>query len=189
MDQDATWYGGRPRPRRHCVRRWHAVWVVDSGGTKDVRGAHWRHLTITIVPSMCGGDADLCRIILTTCSELFSPQGTNVSIFKSLILNIYLDYFRNYCLFICYQSLGFKNDRTVVYFNGSRKNVHHFNDLTLAFRCYGTFDYDEGRKSRDRVWTNRRSTLKLVMGQCIFPSVCISVYGGVIALLRSLGAT
>ena len=21
MDQDATWYGGRPRPRRHCVRR------------------------------------------------------------------------------------------------------------------------------------------------------------------------
>jgi len=20
MDQDATWYGGRPRPRRHCVR-------------------------------------------------------------------------------------------------------------------------------------------------------------------------
>jgi len=22
MDQDATWYGGRPRPRRRCVRRW-----------------------------------------------------------------------------------------------------------------------------------------------------------------------
>ena len=21
MDQDATWYGGRPRPRPHCVRR------------------------------------------------------------------------------------------------------------------------------------------------------------------------
>jgi len=20
MDQDATWYGGRPRPRLHCVR-------------------------------------------------------------------------------------------------------------------------------------------------------------------------
>jgi len=20
MDQDSTWYGGRPRPRRHCVR-------------------------------------------------------------------------------------------------------------------------------------------------------------------------
>jgi len=20
MDQDATWYGGRPRPKRHCVR-------------------------------------------------------------------------------------------------------------------------------------------------------------------------
>jgi len=22
MDQDATWYGGRPRPRPHCVRCW-----------------------------------------------------------------------------------------------------------------------------------------------------------------------
>ena len=22
LDQDATWYGGRPRPRRHCVRCW-----------------------------------------------------------------------------------------------------------------------------------------------------------------------
>jgi len=22
MDEDATWYGGRPRPRRHCVRWW-----------------------------------------------------------------------------------------------------------------------------------------------------------------------
>jgi len=21
MDQDTTWYGGRPRPRPHCVRR------------------------------------------------------------------------------------------------------------------------------------------------------------------------
>jgi len=21
MDQDATWYGGRPRPKRHCIRR------------------------------------------------------------------------------------------------------------------------------------------------------------------------
>ena len=22
MDQDANWYGGRPRPRRHCVRKY-----------------------------------------------------------------------------------------------------------------------------------------------------------------------
>jgi len=30
-------------------------------------GAHWRHLANTTEPSMCGGDAALCQIILTTC--------------------------------------------------------------------------------------------------------------------------
>jgi len=25
MDQDATWYGGRPRPKQHCV-----TWNFDS---------------------------------------------------------------------------------------------------------------------------------------------------------------
>jgi len=28
--------------------------------------AHWRHLANTIQPSVCGGDAVLCQIILTT---------------------------------------------------------------------------------------------------------------------------
>ena len=32
MDQDATWYGGRPRPRRHCVR-WGPAPLPKRGGT------------------------------------------------------------------------------------------------------------------------------------------------------------
>ena len=28
---------------------------------------HWRHLANTTEPSMCGGDAALCQITLTTC--------------------------------------------------------------------------------------------------------------------------
>ena len=32
-----------------------------------VWGAHWRHLKNTTEPSMCGGDAALCQITLTTC--------------------------------------------------------------------------------------------------------------------------
>jgi len=32
MDQDATWYGGRPRPRRHCVR-WGPNFPHQKGGT------------------------------------------------------------------------------------------------------------------------------------------------------------
>ena len=30
-------------------------------------GVHWRHLANTTEPSMCGGDAALCQITLTTC--------------------------------------------------------------------------------------------------------------------------
>ena len=30
-------------------------------------GAHWRHLANTTEPSVCGGDAALCQITLTTC--------------------------------------------------------------------------------------------------------------------------
>jgi len=30
-------------------------------------GAHWRHLANTAEPSVCGGDAALCPITLTTC--------------------------------------------------------------------------------------------------------------------------
>jgi len=30
-------------------------------------GVYWRHLANTTEPSMCGGDAALCQITLTTC--------------------------------------------------------------------------------------------------------------------------
>jgi len=30
-------------------------------------GAHWRHLKNTTEPSLCGGDAALCQVTLTTC--------------------------------------------------------------------------------------------------------------------------
>ena len=33
-----------------------------------VWGAHWRHLANTTKPSMCIGDAALCKITLSTCS-------------------------------------------------------------------------------------------------------------------------
>jgi len=35
-------------------------------------GAHWRHLANTIEPSVCGGDAVLCQITLTTCLFLLT---------------------------------------------------------------------------------------------------------------------
>ena len=46
-----------------CKNSWtdrDAVWVEDSGGTKEscIRlGAHWHHLANTTEPSICGGDA------------------------------------------------------------------------------------------------------------------------------------
>jgi len=56
-------------------------WVVDTGGPKEVQvqshlpggtnmptRAHLRHLANMIEPSICGGDAVLCQITLTTCS-------------------------------------------------------------------------------------------------------------------------
>ena len=33
-------------------------------------GTHWRHRANTTDPSMCGGDAALCQITLTTCFSL-----------------------------------------------------------------------------------------------------------------------
>jgi len=42
--------------------------------------AHWRHMANTIEPSVCGGDADLCQITLTTFHVMSSaiwqvPRG------------------------------------------------------------------------------------------------------------------
>jgi len=50
-----------------------AVWIVDSGGPKEAQVnrirqvAHWRHLSNTIETSVCGSNAVLCEITLTTC--------------------------------------------------------------------------------------------------------------------------
>ena len=50
---------------------------VDSGGPKEAQvqsssmglhgWTHWCHLANTIEPSVCGGDAALCQITLSTC--------------------------------------------------------------------------------------------------------------------------
>jgi len=41
--QDATWYGGRPRPRRHCVR-----WILSSSAPPRKKGnaANFRPMSI-----------------------------------------------------------------------------------------------------------------------------------------------
>jgi len=49
------------------------IWDVDLGGPKEPCikwGAHWRHLANMTEPSVCGGDAALCQITLTTCCHL-----------------------------------------------------------------------------------------------------------------------
>jgi len=42
-------------------------------------GAHWRHLAYMIEPSVRGGDAALCQIPLTTCSDLRVSRGSCVA--------------------------------------------------------------------------------------------------------------
>jgi len=71
--------------------------IVGSGGPKHSfnrirqvapmcphRMAHWRHLANTTEPSVCGGDAALCQITLTTCLSLVRTVALAV---------IRLDYF------------------------------------------------------------------------------------------------
>jgi len=41
-----------------------------------IRGAHWRQLKNTTEPSMCGGDAALCQITLTTCFIAAAKNST-----------------------------------------------------------------------------------------------------------------
>jgi len=52
-------------------------WNADIADTLHLRvvvmatifwlSAHWRHLANTTEPSICGGDAALCQITLTSC--------------------------------------------------------------------------------------------------------------------------
>ena len=55
-------------------------------------GAHWRHLKNTTEPSMCGGNAALCQITLTTCLSVeecllkcFSCDGCSKAEFDRII--------------------------------------------------------------------------------------------------------
>jgi len=52
MDQDATWYGGRPRPRRHCVR-----WGPSSPSSKRRRSPllNFRLMSIAAKRKMARG--------------------------------------------------------------------------------------------------------------------------------------
>ena len=49
-------------------------------------GAHWRHLKNTTEPSMCGGDAALCQITLTTCCYKSHRYKTANSMHCSLVI-------------------------------------------------------------------------------------------------------
>ena len=40
--------------------------------------AHWRHLANTIELSVCGGDAALCQITLTTCYKFPNTHYSSV---------------------------------------------------------------------------------------------------------------
>jgi len=42
------------------------LWTRVGRRKHVLHGAHWRNLVNTIEPSVCGGDAALCQIILTT---------------------------------------------------------------------------------------------------------------------------
>ena len=51
-------------------------------------GAHWRHLKNTTEPSVCGGDAALCQITLTTCFDIIPLY--NCSFLHYFILEVSL---------------------------------------------------------------------------------------------------
>jgi len=51
------------------------------------RRAHWRNLVNTIEPSVCGGDAALCQITLTTCYYSITIVINDVLIIVSLNVN------------------------------------------------------------------------------------------------------
>jgi len=72
-----VFHGTLPRAVQKRLNRSFAIWVVDLGGPKEAQvqsyspgGANvpiWGHLANTSQLSVCGGDAVLCQITLTTC--------------------------------------------------------------------------------------------------------------------------
>ena len=75
-----------------CIKRLNRsihVWVVDCGGRKEAQVQPYspgveRHLANTIEPFICGGDAVLCQITLTTCFCLLLRHREN-----SLQMDVY----------------------------------------------------------------------------------------------------
>jgi len=68
MDQDATWYGGSPRPRRHCVR-WGVTQLPPRKGTQQPHS-----LPLHIAHVYYGQTAGWIRIPLCTDTGL-APHG------------------------------------------------------------------------------------------------------------------
>jgi len=55
------------------------------------RRAHWRNLMNTIEPSVCGGDAALCQITLTTCYY----NITTVTVINDVLIIVTLNVNKN----------------------------------------------------------------------------------------------
>jgi len=61
---------------------------AEEGGTPTpYMGTHSRHLANTIEPPVCGGDAVLCQITLTTCSNTYKSHLFHIIIVMNLGLN------------------------------------------------------------------------------------------------------
>ena len=61
MDEDATWYGGRPRPRRHCVR-WRTQLPLKRGTAPT-----FRPMSIVAKRSPISATASTCSIFQDGC--------------------------------------------------------------------------------------------------------------------------
>jgi len=70
MDQDATWYGGRPRPRRHCVR-WRPSNTPVERGTKAPPHT-FRTMSIVVKRSPISATAELLFEISQLLTKLCS---------------------------------------------------------------------------------------------------------------------
>jgi len=60
MDQAATWYGGRPRPRRHCVR-----WAPSSATERGTAAPSFRPMSIVTKRSSISATAVLLLAFLS----------------------------------------------------------------------------------------------------------------------------
>ena len=68
VDQDTTWYGGRPRLRRHCIR-----WVPAPHGNSTTAPHFSAHV-------YCGQRGRPCQQLLTSCSQFWSRNQLACSI-------------------------------------------------------------------------------------------------------------